>query len=116
MYSFFDLSNCFLWLAIIFFGAHGVGSIFYFVKKEVRKEKDAVWWVHQIFWNGTGAFIGWVALYYFFEADLSKIGIQHFVSLIIGFLGVTGYLPYAVMSLLKSEIIKNIKDISKSKT
>jgi hypothetical protein len=110
MYDFFDPSNWFFRLAIIFFFLHGVGSIFYFVKRENRP-KNVLWWAHQILWNGTGAFIGWAALYYFFESDLSKIGIQHFVALIIGFLGVTGYLPFAVMSLLKTEIIKRIRVI-----
>jgi len=103
----FFTSNPFLWLAIVFFFVHGLVSIFRFIKKNERG--NTIWWIHQIFFNGAGAFIGWVALYYFFQSNISKIGIQHFIALLIGFLGVTGYLPFAVMSLLKRDILKEIK-------
>jgi len=118
MMEFFN-DKLFLCLAIGFGIVHGIVSIFFFVKKHVRptffvKEEDIryeengekkekkrkrnrIWWVHQFFLNGTGAFIGWVALYYFFKSDMCKIGIQHFIALLIGFLGVTGYLPYAIL-------------------
>jgi len=116
----FFTSNPFLSLAIVFFFVHGIVSIFRFVKeqdrptlfvkkKENRPKRNVIWWFHQIFFNGAGAFIGWVALYYFFQSDILQIGIQHFVALLIGFLGITGYLPFAVMSLLKRDILKEIK-------
>jgi hypothetical protein len=118
MMEFFH-DKLFLCLAIGFGIVHGFVSLFFFVKEEDRfpffdkekivekviknaKEKitlkrNRTWWFHQFFLNGTGAFIGWVALYYFFKSDMCKIGIQHFIALLIGFLGVTGYLPYAIL-------------------
>ena len=115
----FFTSNPFLWLAIGFGIAHGIVSIFFFVQKEnrptlfikqkeKRPERKVIWWIHQFFLNGAGAFIGWVALYYFFQSNIYKIGIQHFIALLIGFLGVTGYLPFAVMSLLRKDLLNEI--------
>ena len=96
MIEFFS-SKLFLGLAIGFGIAHGIVSIFFFVKKHERptffvkkkdflvkvneeekkitQERNRIWWFHQFFLNGTGAFIGWVALYYFFQSDMCKIGI-----------------------------------------
>ena len=127
MIEFFN-GNLFMWLAFSFFPVHGIVSIFFFVKKherptffvkekvirvkenekekEITRKRNRTWWFHQFFLNGTGAFIGWVALYYFFQSDMCKIGIQHFIALLIGFLGVTGYLPYA---LLRKDILNKIK-------
>ena len=116
MREFFNVCNPFMWLAIGFFFVNGIVSIFYFVEPKIRREKNCLWKIHQIFFNGAGAFIGWVALYYFFQSDMCKIGIQHFIALLIGFLGVTGYLPYAVMSLLKRDIFDEIKEALKRKT
>lgn len=127
MREFFTVCNPFFWLAIGFFVVHGIGAIFFFVKeegrptlfvkkKENRPKRNVIWWFHQIFLNGTGAFIGWVALYYLFQSNICKIGIQHFIALLIGFLGVTGYLPFAVMSLLKSDIREKIINLLKQPT
>ena len=117
----FFTSKLFLWLAVGFGIAHGIVSIFFFVKKEKRPtlfvkrkerrpERKVIWWIHQFFLNGAGAFIGWVALYYFFQSDMCKIGIQHFIALLIGFLGITGYLPYA---LLRRDIRSDIENALK---
>lgn len=97
MKTFFCANNPFLWIAIFFALIYGSLSVFIFVKPDIYKKQKWYWWLHQIWFNACGAFIGWFALYYVWETDINNFKIEHFVSLIVAFLGITGYLPYAAL-------------------
>jgi hypothetical protein len=94
MTAFFDLTNIFLWLGIIWAVFFGWRSVYIFIEKEIYAKKHWDWWLYQIVFNAAGAFVGWVALYYLWKNDLHELGTKHFVALIIAFLGITGNLPY----------------------
>lgn len=95
MNEFFN--SYFLWGALLFAVFFGWRSVYIFVHPDIYRIKKWDWWLYQIWFNATGAFIGWVALYYISKTDISNFGIEHFVALIIAFLGVTGNLPYAAL-------------------
>lgn len=109
MKEFFDVNNCFLWIAIIWaiiFGFYSVfGNLFGVIlsaheeiingNKILVAKRKIDWIIHQIFFNGLGAFIGWIVVYYLWREPISTWGIQHFIALSIAFVGVTGYLPKA---------------------
>ena len=94
----------FLYPALGFALFFGLRAVYIFVDPKIhekKKDKDEEkngkrWerWFYQFWYNFVGAFIGWVALYYIWEIDISKFRIEHFVALIIAFLGITGNLPY----------------------
>lgn len=52
---------------------------------------------HQIWFNALGLLIGWVAAYYLWETGISNFKTEHFVALIIAYLGITGHLPQAAL-------------------
>jgi hypothetical protein len=57
------------------------------------------WWSHLVF-NFLGAVIGWVMLYFlWYSPKISDFKVEHFVALVIAFLGITGRLPQIVMRL-----------------
>jgi len=104
--------NC---LNIIFFVFGIVASTFYGFKAfdifEVSvKQKPWAWKVHQFWFNFTGSLIGWFLLWLLIQKvwlgmqtfSLSQIGILDIVILLISFIGITGYLPFGIASLLQS--------------
>jgi energy-coupling factor transporter transmembrane protein EcfT len=97
MSEFFNLCNPFLYLAIIFAIFYGWRSVYIFVNPETYKKKNWDWWLYQIWFNATGAFIGWFVLYYIWKTGIQNFEVKHFVALIIAFLGITGNLPYAAL-------------------
>ena len=95
MESFFSLKNPFLWVAIVF-------SAFYWwrcfsIFKVDTSNKNWEWKLHQRLFNALGAFIGWFAAYFLWNTDLNHFNAGHFIALIIAFLGISGYLPYAAL-------------------
>jgi len=82
----------FLYPALVFGLFFGLRAISIFNEKKKGKKLD--WFFYQFLFNFVGAFIGWVVVYYLWEIDISKFGIEHFVALFIAFLGITGNLPY----------------------
>ena len=51
----------------------------------------------QYFFNGLGALLGWVALYFLLKLDWSNpsnFGFQHLILSYIAFVGITGNLPF----------------------
>jgi len=89
--------SLFLVPALVFGLFFGWRSVYIFVHPDIYRIKKLDWWLYQFWFNFVGAFIGWVAVYYLWETDISKFGIEHFVALIIAFLGITGNLPFAVL-------------------
>jgi hypothetical protein len=94
MSEFFNLCNPFLWGALLFAGFFGWRSVYIFVPLSIYKEKKWDWWLFQIWFNATGAFIGWFVLYYIWNTDIRNFKVEHFLALIVAFLGITGNLPY----------------------
>jgi len=97
MSEFFNFSNPFLYLAIISAMFFGWRSVPIFVSTKDSKNKKWDWWLYQIWFNALGAFIGWFVLYYIWKVAIHNLKIEHFVALIIAFLGITGNLPYAAL-------------------
>jgi len=87
----------FLFPALGFGLFFGWRAVFIFVHPDIYRIKKCDWWLYQFWFNFVGAFIGWVVVYYLWKTDISKFGIEHFVALIIAFLGITGNLPYAAL-------------------
>lgn len=94
MSEFFDFSNPFLYLAIISAIFFGWRSVYIFIHPDIYRIKKWDWWLYQIWFNATGAFIGWVALYYIWKVAIHNFKVEHFIALIIAYLGITGNLPY----------------------
>lgn len=80
------------------------------LKKEVKR--DNWYFCNQYWFNGLGAFVGWVALYIllFYRIGIEinhpycywicffeNIKLQDFVLVLVSFFGITGYLPYAAL-------------------
>ncbi len=101
----------FLFPALGFALFFGWRSVYIFVHPDIYRIKKLDWWLYQFWFNFVGAFIGWVVVYYLWKTDISKFGIEHFVALIIAFLGITGNLPYAVLigELRISQVKKQIE-------
>jgi len=95
--EFFKLSNWFLFPALVFGLFFGLRAVSIFVNPDIYRIKNWDWKFYQFWFNFAGAFIGWVVVYYLWKTDISKFGIEHFVALIIAFLGITGNLPFAVL-------------------
>jgi len=95
--EFFKLSNWFLFPALVFALFFGWRAVYIFVHPDIYRIKKWDWWWYQRWFNFVGAFIGWVALSYIWKIDVSKFRIEHFVALIIAFLGITGNLPFAAL-------------------
>jgi len=87
----------FLFPALGFALFFGWRSVYIFVHPDIYRIKKLDWWLYQFWFNFVGAFIGWVVVYYISKTDISNFGIEHFVALIIAFLGITGNLPYAAL-------------------
>lgn len=101
MCEFFTSGGYFLWAGIgsaVFFGAFAV-RIFVFEELVQKKKgwKHTPWWIYQVFFNAAGALVGWIMLYYLSKLPLREFKIEHFVALLIAFVGITGNLPYVVM-------------------
>jgi hypothetical protein len=110
MAVFFDWKNPFLYVAVIWAFVYARYSVRTYVTLEQRSRDQArrdnrlpdlppvtyplAWWVYQWIFNGLGSFIGWMAAYFLlWNTDLHKLGFEHFVALIIAYLGITGNLP-----------------------
>jgi hypothetical protein len=101
--------NPFFILALAWAGLYGIGCFTIFIwpnkaeggqevkTSEMLKRKKLIWVIHQIWFNALGAFIGWIAIYYLFQSDVAHFGAAQFIALIIGFLGITGNLPFAAL-------------------
>ena len=80
---------------------YGIGCFFVLVEPEVKKGKKWPWYLHQFWFNALGAFIGWFLISYVYESyknDVTKVGITQIIAIIIGFLGITGHLPYTALT------------------
>ncbi len=101
MVEFVVSGSFYTWAGFISAAFFGIFAARIFVFEEIyKKKKDwkhIPWWVYQFFFNATGAFIGWMVLYYLSKVPLHEFQTQHFVALIIAFVGITGNLPYLVM-------------------
>jgi len=93
MAEFFNFQNPFLYLSILFGIFFGCRAKYIFEHKE---SWDCEKWIYQFWFNFLGAFIGWLAIYYLWNTEFSTFGLEHFVALIIAFIGITGNLPRAV--------------------
>jgi hypothetical protein len=101
MSEFFSLCNPFFWGAVIFAVFFGLRSVFIFVRKEIYYDeiktqklgklkegkngqgKMLDWWIYQVWFNASGAFIGWAVLYF-----LSKANHHHLKRIRVSFLAV----------------------------
>ncbi|KRT69646.1 MAG: hypothetical protein XU15_C0009G0006 [candidate division NC10 bacterium CSP1-5] len=101
MTEFVTSCSFYFWAGVVSSIFFGVFSPRIFVYEKLYEEKKAwkhaPWWIYQFFFNGTGAFIGWMVLYYLSKVPLQDFETRHFVGIVIAFIGVTGNLPYVVM-------------------
>ncbi|MFN0315332.1 MAG: hypothetical protein ACKVQA_09875 [Burkholderiales bacterium] len=69
------------------------------------QDKKLAWKIHQFWLNLAGSIVGWAALWAATGGTLLTVhptlSITDAVLLLIAFVGITGYLPYAVVGLLQ---------------
>ena len=85
-------------------------------QEEAKKEFGALGHIHQFWLNFIGSAIGWFSFFVFILV-LQKIGIEnisfsHILLLLIGTLGIIGWLPLTLMGAIQSlaTIIKRLID------
>lgn len=108
MAEFFTVGNC-VWLLLTLVWslvyAVGVCADTYWPAAEPKDKSPRPiffrvwWWWSQLVFNFLGAVIGWVMLYFLWYSKISDFKVEHFVALVIAFLGITGRLPQIVMRL-----------------
>jgi hypothetical protein len=68
---------------------------------EARAERHAVWFIHMYWLNALGCFVGWCAtrLLYARCVVRADLGTAEVLLFLAAFLGLVGYLPFAVVGL-----------------
>lgn len=92
-------SGLYGWHAVAIFKAHIA---------EREAPPPSAWWWHQRWLNFLGAFVGWLALWFLlrkfvgclFADCAANVGAWDVVGALVAFVGVTGYLPGTVVSLV----------------
>ncbi len=94
-------------LASVLYGCFAV-AIFkaHIAEREERPPK--AWWWHQRWLNFLGALVGWLALWFLLRKFLGclfgdcrvDLGAWDVVGALVAFVGITGYLPNAIVSLV----------------
>ena len=87
----------FVWFGIVWFMIYGSKCFeIHFLKEESEKLKknNILFFYNQIWFNGLGSFMGWIAIYYLWNVNQKDLNIGHLVVLLIGYLGITGNLPF----------------------
>ena len=51
-------------------------------------------WVFQFWFNAAGGVVGWMAVWFLWQAPFEKYSWTHFIVFIVAFVGVTGNLPH----------------------
>lgn len=93
----------------LFYGFKAVWIFMYPSPDRNPKKHTKSWWMHQIWINFAGSFIGWVCIYVLiisFGADVkasaSSISFGHVFLFIVGLLGVMGFLPLTLWGIANS--------------
>lgn len=89
--EFFSCGNPFMWIAIVWGVAYGVGVTW--AHRRTAWDDKIPWWVYQVWFNAVGAFVGWVAVYYLWSVPFDDFELKHLVALVIAYLGITGNIP-----------------------
>lgn len=113
----------------IFVFVASVFSIFYAAKAvdifgDNASQKPWAWKVHQIWLNFIGSATGWIALWFLFQKIVvamampgaSSFDWSNVVLFFTAFIGITGFLPQCVVSLIRglSEMAARISGLLKS--
>jgi hypothetical protein len=99
------------WLvAVIASALYGWNAVAIFLPSPSASEpaRARAWWWHQRWLNFLGAFVGWVALWFLLREFgtcvvaecVADIGAWDVVGALVAFVGVTGYLPSTLVSLV----------------
>jgi hypothetical protein len=106
-----DLLSIAYWIVALvasaLYGWHAV-TIFLEPQEPSESHRSTAWAWHQRWLNFLGALVGWFALWFLvrafgacvFAACTVELGPWHAVAALIAFVGVTGYLPNTVVSLV----------------
>ena len=120
-------STCFVatfaLVGLIFSVFHGAMAADIFMSADARKGKSWAWHVHQFWLNFCGSVAGWAALWFIIEkvsALLVSPGSaapqwSDAALFFLAFLGVTGYLPFAIVTSVQAikELISKIPGLGK---
>jgi hypothetical protein len=96
------------WIVAIFASAfYGWKAVDIFVPP-AQRDPSWAWRLHQRWLNFLGAFVGWMALWLLskkfapcmVDQCINDVGWLHVVGALVAFVGVTGHLPYFVVSLV----------------
>jgi hypothetical protein len=103
------------WFAVAFWTLSLLGSAFYGWKafeafEVVTYKKKWGWWVHQVWFNFSGALVGWLATWVVVQdawpclasTCTASLNWSNGVLLGVAFVGVTGHLPFAVSGVLQA--------------
>lgn len=78
------------------------GQIKEFKTLQELKKKKWPWILHQFWFNALGVFIGWMVIFYALEGNVAPTDKKGLFLWIVGFIGITGHLPFATIELIKS--------------
>ena len=102
---------------------HGAMAPHIFVSADDRKDKSWAWHVHQFWLNFCGSVAGWAALWFVLEKLSALVSSPSSAApqwsdaalFFLAFLGVTGYLPFAIVTSVQAikELISKIPGLGK---
>ena len=111
-------------IASLFFGVYAINI--FFKKAEVPKTKDEhfSWKIHQFWLNFVGSLSGWIILYFLLKRVehlasndyVFTLSFADFISFVLCFIGITGYMPATIVGLINSFgliVSKFVESISK---
>ena len=96
----------FIIIALLLSLFHGIMATKIFVPELARKDKHWSWWVHQFWLNFCGSIAGFAALWFIIRKIVAILPTPASAApqwsdaalFFLAFLGVTGYLPFAIMT------------------
>ncbi len=110
-------------VAFVFSIFHGAMAADIFVSADARKGKSWAWHVHQFWLNFCGSVAGWAALWFIIQKVAALVASRATAApqwsdaalFFLAFLGVTGYLPFAIMTSVQAikELISKIPGLGK---
>ncbi len=100
----------FIFISLISSLVYGLKAFDIFGPRLTEENKWTAWHLHQIWFNFTGSLLGWIALWFVIRKTWNCIELSCPAQLdwsdatiiAIAFVGITGYLPFTLFSLLQS--------------
>ena len=111
-------------VASLFFGFYAINIFFAKAKVSETKNEHFSWKMHQFWLNLVGSLSGWIILYFLLKRVehlapndyVFTFSFVDFISFVLCFIGITGYMPVTIVGLINSFgliVSKFVESISK---